>query len=109
MTIISCLVTGEDLTESRTLYVDKRDGWSEAAELMFAVASPMPSGSPFEAYLRELGWTTPQGCALFTQVNESETMSEFLNLVLSPGEERRRAPRGSRGRAGPRLSDLQSC
>jgi hypothetical protein len=88
--IVSCLLTDEDLTQPRTLYPAPRGEWSDGARLMFEIASPVPPDSPFEIYLQEYGWDAPSGSVLFSQINQSETLSEFLNVVVSPVEDKAR-------------------
>jgi hypothetical protein len=84
--IVSCLLTDKKLLTPRRLYTKPVADWTPAARLMFDVASPLQGGSPFHAYLREYGWEADAGVALFTQINQTETLSEFLNLVLSPAD-----------------------
>jgi len=82
--IVSCYVTDQDVTEPRTLYENPAPHWPNGARLMHACASEVPSGSPFEKYLREFKWTAEARARLFTQINQSEVLSEFMNVVLSP-------------------------
>jgi hypothetical protein len=88
--IVSCYVTDEDLTESRRLYSSPQDEWSEAARLMFECASVLPNKSPYERYMKEYSWSLDDQGRLFAQINESQTLTEFMNLLLSPlkGSER---------------------
>jgi len=81
-TVVSCFVTGFDITEPRRLY-GKHQNWPGAAELMFECASELPRGTSFDAYLHEHGWHVDPGARLFAQVNHSEMLTEFLNVVLS--------------------------
>jgi hypothetical protein len=84
--IISCFVTDEDLTEPRRLYGTTQPHWPDPAILMFNCASALPVGSSYEKYLREYGWTLGTGSRLFTQINQSDVLKEFMNVVLSPLE-----------------------
>ena len=86
--VVSCYVTSEDIAEPRRLYGSPRSNWPEGAALMLECASPVPSDSPFSAYLAEYNWALEPNARLFTQINQSETLSEFMNLVLSPLQER---------------------
>jgi hypothetical protein len=81
--IVSCYVTDGDVTEPRRLYSRPGADWPDGARLMHRCASEVPVGSPVERYLREYKWTTEQGAHLFTQINQSELLSEFMNVVLS--------------------------
>jgi hypothetical protein len=82
--VVSCLLTSEDLTEPRRLYNRPSPAWPSSALLMFECASILPAGSPFEAYMLEYRWRTEPQSRLFTQINQSEVLSEFLKVVLSP-------------------------
>jgi hypothetical protein len=82
--LVSCYVTDEDITEPRKLYGKTENDSPKGARLMFDCASELPPNSPFESYLSEYNWTVAQGARLFTQINQSEALSEFLNLLLSP-------------------------
>jgi hypothetical protein len=82
--VISCYVTDADIAEPRHLYGRAQATWPAGAALMFDVAAQVPPHSPFSAYLREFKWRIDDGARLFTQVNQSEVLAEFLNLVLSP-------------------------
>jgi len=98
--LVSCLLTDSDLVERRHLYGDPSPSWPASARLMFDCASPMPDPSPFADYLREYRWVTDGGARLFTQVNQSEMLSEFLEVVLSP----LRGDGAQRGPLSPRRS-----
>jgi len=82
--IVSCLLTDEDLTSPRHLYAEPDPSWPSGANLMFECASTLTSDSPFAGYLRENRWSFDPGARMFTQINQSEILSEFLNSVLSP-------------------------
>jgi hypothetical protein len=84
--IVSCFVTDQDLTEPRLLYGEKSSTWPDGAQLMFECASALPARSPFASYLTEYRWRIDAGAQLFTQINRSDILSEFMNVVLSPLE-----------------------
>jgi len=84
--LVSSYVTDDDITEPRNLYGAKENDWPEGARLMFDCASELPLNSPFEAYLAEYKWNVAPAARLFTQVNQSEVLTEFLNMLLSPVE-----------------------
>lgn len=82
--IISCYITDQDIIGAKKLYGDSQADWPEAAKLAFAYASLLPKGSSFEAHFHELGWKTEKNARMFAQVNQTEVMREFLEVVLSP-------------------------
>jgi hypothetical protein len=88
--IVTCYVTSENVTEPRRLYGRAEAGWPAGAKLMLECASVLPSG-PFAEYLREYHWTVDQQGRLFTQVNQSAVLSEFMSVILSPLREQRPA------------------
>jgi len=85
-TIISCYVTDRNLGDPRVLYADAQRAWDPGARLMFEVASTVDPASSLRQYLDEYRWRIPPGARLFTQVNHSDVMSEFLNMVLSQAD-----------------------
>ena len=82
--IISCYITDRDIIDAKKLYGNSQVDWPEAAKLAFAYASLLPEGSSFEAHFHELGWQTEKNARMFAQVNQTEVMKEFLEVVLSP-------------------------
>lgn len=82
--IISCYVTDEDITDLRHLYKSPSESWPAGAKLMCDVASEIPEGVGFDQYLHEHNWSFEKGARLFCQVNQSEVLSEFMQLVVSP-------------------------
>jgi hypothetical protein len=82
--IIACYVTDENVTEPRRLYADPLPNWPVGAWLMSSCASPISADSPFTQYFREFGWTADPGARLFAQINQSDVVGEFLNVVISP-------------------------
>lgn len=86
VTIISCFVTNKNIAEPRRLYGEPRHDWPGEAKLMFGCSSTLPPESTFEEYMREYGWSLEENGRLFTQINQSEILSEFLNVILSPVE-----------------------
>jgi len=51
---------------------------------MLDCASRVPPDSSFGNYLKEYDWKVERGGKLFTQINQSEVLSEFMSVVLSP-------------------------
>lgn len=82
--IISTFINDSNIVEYKKLYSEEEESWSAGAKLMFNSSSELPIESPFYAYLREFNWNFNKGAKLFAQVNEAETLKEFLNIVLSP-------------------------
>jgi hypothetical protein len=86
--IISCYVTDQDITQPRTLYTELNRNWPSGAGLMFDCSSTLPDDSAFHAYLSEYNWTFQHNSKLFSQINQSEVLEEFLSLLISPLESR---------------------
>jgi TIR domain len=82
--IVSCYVTDQNIANTKKLYGTNQVDWPEAAKLAFAYASILPEGSSFDLYFRELGWKAEKKARMFAQVNQSELLKEFLEVVLSP-------------------------
>lgn len=82
--IVSCYVTDKDVAESRRLYGVPLEHWSKDTTLMFECASILPEGSTFHSYLLEYRWIIEPEGRLFTQINQTEVLSEFMQAVLSP-------------------------
>lgn len=86
--VVSCYVTDIDVTHPRKLYNTPQSSWPEGARLMFQCASPIPKHSPFASYLQEYQWDVDQDAHLFTQINQSEILKEFLAVIISPLQNR---------------------
>lgn len=97
VTIVSCFVIDQDIANPRALFGRSEPGWSKAARLMFSMASTVKPNSDFAEFLLERGWTIQKNAKLFVQLNHSEILEEFIQVVLSPLEERKQVetlPRG---------------
>ena len=81
--VVSCLVTDADVLEPRRLYAEPRAEWNKAARLMFEAASPVEDDEVYRELLEGLGWSVAAKSRLFTQINHSEMMNEFLTLAFS--------------------------
>jgi von Willebrand factor type A domain len=80
--VASCLVTDTDVAEPRRLYAEPRDEWGEAARMMFDAASAVEDDDVYRELLEGQGWDVAEKARLFTQINHSEMMSEFLTLAF---------------------------
>jgi hypothetical protein len=94
--IVSCYVTAQDIAEPRRLYGAAPTNWPSGAKLMHECASILPLDSAFSSYLKEYRWKVDNGGRLFTQINQAETLSEFMSVVLSPLREQEHTPAVSR-------------
>ena len=83
-TIVSCFVGGHDTASPRTLFGSENPGWERGAKQMFNLASPVPLDSDFSTFLIQHGWKIEPHGRLFVQVNHSDVLEEFMNVVLSP-------------------------
>jgi len=84
VTIVSCLITDQDLVYPRHLFNQKQPHWTQEAILMYNMASSLEEDSVFTGSLKELGWTVPTKSKMFVQVNHSEILDEFIQIVLGP-------------------------
>jgi hypothetical protein len=80
--IASCFVAPRDLTLNRTMYEAPMPDWSCGAHLMFDCASPISEFSAIVPNLKDNGWLIPSGARLFSQVNQSELLEEFVAAVV---------------------------
>jgi hypothetical protein len=80
--VASCLVTDADMTEPRRLYAEPRSEWNQAARLMFDAASAVEEDDLYRELLEGQGWSVAEKARLFTQINHSEMMDEFLTLAF---------------------------
>lgn len=90
--IVSCYITDQDIVDAKRLYGSSRDGWPEAAKLAFEYASVLPENSAFDMYFRELGWKAEKSARMFAQINQTELLKEFLEVVLSPLQQKYHVP-----------------
>ncbi|BCJ73810.1 hypothetical protein CS0771_33540 [Catellatospora sp. IY07-71] len=82
VTIVSCFVTAQDMTEDPRVIPAKPDpSWSAGARTMFSAASPIPQGL-FLDHLRERGWRIPADGRLFFQVNHSSLLAEIAEMLF---------------------------
>ncbi|MCP4373512.1 MAG: TIR domain-containing protein [Deltaproteobacteria bacterium] len=82
--VVSCYVTDHNITEPRYLYGTTQPTWPQGANLMFDVASKVPKGTSFYSFLKEHHWAIEEEARLFTQINQSEVLKEFLEVLISP-------------------------
>jgi hypothetical protein len=87
ITILSCYISDEDVTMPRELYEDPAENWSNGARLMFDCASILQVNSVFWQHLKEFHWEAPSNSRLFAQINQSEVLTEFVNVLLGPIEQ----------------------
>lgn len=90
--IVSCYITDQDIVDAKRLYGSSQADWPEAAKLAFESASILPENSAFDMYFRELGWKAEKNAHMFAQINQTELMREFLEVVLSPLQQWYRSP-----------------
>jgi hypothetical protein len=89
--ILSCYLTGEDITEPRHLYARPQSGWPEGAVMLFRCSSVLEEDSLLLPVLQEKGWAAAEGDRLFVQLNHSALVAEFVSLILDMGSDRESA------------------
>ena len=82
--IVSCYVTDAEIAEWRHIYGSSLPQWPDGAKLMFECASVVLPNTPFYAYLREHKFKIEEGGRIFSQINQSETLSTYIKIILSP-------------------------
>ena len=81
--ILSCLITDKDVHDPRYLLNQPQAHWSPEARLMFDMASTLDEGTNIENFLLRKGWTIYPQAKLFVQVNHSDILNEFTQIMLS--------------------------
>lgn len=95
--IISCFVSSRDVVDARRLYSKPGRHWPDGARAMFDIASVLPEASPEAEYLARTGWDIGSDSRrfwqigksrvrMFAQINQSELLSEFINVIVAPIE-----------------------
>lgn len=83
VTILSCYLSDSDATEYKRLHDSKKDKWTNGARLMFDIASKIPTKANVKSYLKEYDWSFGENSHFFTQINQSQALNDFLDIVLS--------------------------
>lgn len=82
--IVSCFVSTQNVVEPRRLYSKSDDSWTKGARAMFDISSVLPVSGPESNYLTRIGWQAKAGDRMFAQINQSDLLSEFMNVVIAP-------------------------
>lgn len=83
VTVITCYVTDVDVANPKLLLAAPEPHWPEGARLMFDAASEIEESGPFANYLLRKGWAIEPRARLFVQVNHSDVLDEFVQIVGS--------------------------
>ena len=81
--IVSCFLTNQNITDSRKLFNEVELQWSKGAQLMFNMASSVDRKSVFVESLIEKEWEIPSHPRLFVQVNHTDLLNEFTQIIVS--------------------------
>lgn len=84
--IVSCFVTDRDVADPRTLYGQPLEKWPDGARQMFDVASELPDDSELSSFLLRKGWTIEPKARLFVQLNHTDVLNEFVDVLLLPAQ-----------------------
>jgi len=79
--IISLYVTNKDIMTSLVRSAPKK--WPDGAKLLLNAASKVESDSFIAKSIKQAGYELPDGVKLFYQINQSQTLSEILEGILS--------------------------
>jgi hypothetical protein len=82
--VISCFVSSQDIVGGKRLYAEPEKDWPGGARTMFDIASVLPDSGPEAEYLARVGWQASPGSRMFAQINQSNLLSEFMNVVIAP-------------------------
>lgn len=91
VTVVSCYVTDHDVAAPRTLYGQPLAGWPREARLMFDAASQLPDDSDLSNLLLRKGWSVHPNARLFVQLNHTDVLNEFMDVLALPLRQREMA------------------
>jgi hypothetical protein len=84
---LCCYLGRKDVLAPKQLYAAEGPDWPDGAKLLFRCASPLNKDSFLSRamfnYLARTGWQPREGKRLFTQVNQTEALDSFLEILLS--------------------------
>lgn len=85
---LCCYLADKDILAPRQLYSVEDPSWNDGAKLLFRCASALykdtyVSRAIFD-YLDDHGWRPREGVHLFGQVNQTEALGNFLEVLLRP-------------------------
>ena len=86
---IACFIISEkDFTEKHCLYEKHEECWKDEYKLLFNLASEFKKESDFYSEIlnvaEENNWSVPLKPKMFFQVNQTETLNELIDMILSP-------------------------
>jgi hypothetical protein len=86
--ILCCYLADKDILAPRQLYSVEDSSWNDGAKLLFHCASVLDKGTYVSHaifdYLDDHGWKPHEGVHLFGQVNQTEALGNFLEVLLKP-------------------------
>jgi len=88
VTVVSCYVTDKDVAAPRTLYGHPLADWPREAQLMFDAASQVSDDSDFSNFLLRKGWSIYPDSKLFVQLNHTDVLNEFMDILALPLRQR---------------------
>lgn len=88
VTVVSCFITDHDVAAPRTLYGKPLANWGAEARLMFDAASRIPDDSGLSTFLLRKGWSLHPNARLFSQLNHTEVLEEFMEILTLPTRKR---------------------
>jgi hypothetical protein len=84
VTVVACFVTEHDIADPRTLFGKPDKAWPSGARLMFDAASQVADDSDLCSFLLKKGWTIHPGARLFVQLNHTDVLNEFMDVLALP-------------------------
>jgi len=83
--IVSCYMSEHNISDDpKYLHSKPNKSWTDGALTSFSCASVLPDITEIRNYLNKNGWKMESNCKLFAQVNNSDLLADFFNVVFQP-------------------------
>jgi hypothetical protein len=83
---LCCYLADKDVLASQRLYDAEDASWSQGAKLLFQCSSILQKDNDVSHaifdYLSDAGWQPYEGARLFAQVNQTDGLNTFLEILL---------------------------
>ncbi len=83
---LCCYLADKDVLAAKRLYDAEDANWSQGAKLLFQCSSPLQKDNNISQaifnYLSDAGWQPHEGVRLFAQINQTDGLNTFLEILL---------------------------